>query len=101
MIYCCNSRVVELTNPRSRQVLSTMSKLGPEYSIFVSTFHTVRLTTGKSYTMPSLKEFMESLIFEQDKLIGMGKIKPPKAHALAVHDGNHNKNHRFDSNQKN
>ena len=51
--------------------------------------------------MPSLKEFMESLIFEQDKLIGMGKIKPPKAHALAVHDGSHNKNHRSDSNQKN
>ena len=51
--------------------------------------------------MPSLKEFMESLIFEQDKLIGMGKIKPLKAHALAVHDGSHNKNHRSDSNQKN
>ena len=44
---------------------------------------------------------MESLIFEQDKLIGMGKIKPPKAHALVVHDGSHNKNHRSDSNQKN
>ena len=78
-----------------------MSNLGPEYSVFVSTFHLVRLATGKSYNMPSLKEFMESLIFEQDKLIGMGKIKPPKAHALVVHDGSHNKSHRSDSNQKN
>ena len=78
-----------------------MSKLGPEYSIFVSAFNSVSLTIGKSYTMPSLKEFMESLTFEQDKLIGMGKTKPPKVHALAVHDDSHNKNHRYDSNQKN
>ena len=92
---------IEKSKEESRQVLSIMSKLISAYSIFVSTFHSVRLATSKSYTMPSLKEFMESLIFEQDKLIGMGKIKPPKAHALAVHDGNHNKNHRSDSNQKN
>ena len=92
---------IDKSKEESRQVLSIMSKLGLEYSVFVCTFHSVRLTTGKSYTMPSLKEFMESLIFEQDKLIGMGKIKPPKAHALAVHDGSYNKNHRFDSNQKN
>jgi len=78
-----------------------MSNLGPEYSVFVSTFHLVRLATGKSYNMPSLKEFMESLIFEQDKLIGMGKIKPTKVHTLAMHDGSHNKNHKSDSNQKN
>jgi len=92
---------IDKSKEESRQVLSIMSKLGPEYSVFVSTFHSVRLATGKSYTMPSLKEFMESLIFEQDKLIGMGKIKSPKAHALAVHDGSHNKSHRSDSNQKN
>lgn len=89
---------IDKSKEESRQVLSIMSKLRPEYYVFVSTFHSVRLTTGKSYTMPSLKEFMESLIFEQDKLIGMGKIKPPKVHALAMHDGSHNKNHRSDLN---
>eukprot|EP00253_Pinus_taeda_P001912 PITA_01912 len=31
----------------------------------------------------------------------MGKIKPPKAHALAIHDSSHNKHHRSDSSQKN
>ena len=92
---------IDKSKEESRQILSIMSKLGPEYSVFVSTFHSVKLATGKSYTMPSLQEFMESLIFEQDKLIGMGKIKPPKAHALAVHDSSHNKHHRSDSSQKN
>ena len=92
---------IDKSKEESRQVLSIMSRLKPEYSIFVSAFHSVRLAIGKSYTMPSLKEFMKSLTFEQDKLIGMGKIKPPKVHALAVHDCSHNKNHRYDSNHKN
>eukprot|EP00253_Pinus_taeda_P006200 PITA_06200 len=92
---------IDKSKEESHQILFIISKLGPEYSVFVSTFHSVRLATGKSYTMPSLQEFMESLIFEQDKLIGMGKIKPSKAHALAVHDSSHNKHHRSDSSQKN
>ena len=92
---------IEKYKEESHQVLSFMSKLEPKYSIFVSTFHSIRLTTGNFYTMPSLKEYMESLTFEQDKLIGMGKIKAPKVHALAVHDDSHNKNYRSDSNRKN
>ena len=89
---------IEKSKEESHQVLSIMSNLRPEYSIFVSTFYLVRLATGKSYTIPSLKEFIKSLTFEHDKLIGMGKIKPPKVHALSMHDGSHNKNHRSDSN---
>jgi hypothetical protein len=38
--------------------------------------------------MPSLEAFIESLTQEQNKLINMGKIKGPKAHALTVQDGN-------------
>ena len=56
-----------------KMVLSILSKLGLEYSIFVSTFH-----SGKSYIlnwkMPSLAAFVESLIQEQDKLIQMCNI---------------------------
>jgi len=64
---------IDKSKEESRQILSIMSKLGLKYYVFVSTFHSVRVATSKSYTMPSLKEFMESLTFEQDKLIGMGE----------------------------
>jgi hypothetical protein len=39
--------------------------------------------------MPSLEEFIKSLTQEQTKLINMGKIKGPKAHALTMQDGSH------------
>eukprot|EP00253_Pinus_taeda_P002130 PITA_02130 len=68
---------IDKSKGESRQILSIMSKLRPEYSVFVSKFHS------------------------QDKLIGIRKIKPPKAHALDVHDSSHNKHHRSDSCQKN
>jgi hypothetical protein len=68
-------------------VLTILSKLGPNYSVFVSTFHTQRLTVGALWTMPSLETFIEALIQEQDKLIKMDVIKNSKAHALAAHDG--------------
>ena len=75
-------------------VLSILSKLGPEYFVFVSMFHSVRLTSGKNWTMPTLDAFIQSLSREQDKLMSMGKIKGSKAHALAVHDGSHNPKQR-------
>ena len=81
-------------------VLSILSKLGLEYSVFVSTFHSVRFTSGKNWTMPTLDAFIESLSQEQDKLINMGKIKGFKAHALAVHDGSHNPKQKFKSKDK-
>jgi hypothetical protein len=37
--------------------------------------------------MPSLEDFIESLTQEKTKLINMGTIKGPRAHALTVHDG--------------
>ena len=76
-------------------VLSILSKLGPEYFVFVSMFHSVRITSSKNWTMPTLNSFIESLTREQDKLISMGKIKGSKAHALDVHDGSHNPKHRY------
>jgi hypothetical protein len=70
-------------------VLTILSKLGPEFSIFISTFHTVRFTSGTTWKMPSLEDFIESLTQEQTKLINMDAIKGPRAHALTVHDGSH------------
>jgi hypothetical protein len=42
--------------------------------------------------MPSLSHLIEDLTQEKDKLINMGIIKGPKAHALGVHDGNNSQN---------
>jgi hypothetical protein len=39
--------------------------------------------------MPSLEDIIESLTQEKTKLINMGTIKGPRAHALTVHDGSH------------
>ena len=47
-----------------------LSKLGPAYSIFVSTFYSMKESlTAASYQEPSLESFCDSLIREQDKLI--------------------------------
>ena len=58
-------------------VLSILSKLGPDYSVFVSTFYATKLI-AQTWKMPSLADFMESLTQEQDKLVMMGTIKPSK-----------------------
>jgi hypothetical protein len=39
--------------------------------------------------MASLEDFIESLTQEKTKLINMGTIKGPRAHALTVHDASH------------
>ena len=55
--------------------LSYYSKLGPTYSIFVSTFYCMKeFLTTTSYQEPSLESFCDSLIREQDKLIHLGII---------------------------
>jgi hypothetical protein len=70
-------------------VLTILSKLGPEFSVFVSTFHTIIFTSGATWKMPSLEDFIKSLTQEKTKLINMGTIKGPRAHALTVHDRSH------------
>ena len=67
-------------------ILSILSKLGPEYSVFVSSFHTSRLTMGTNWKMPLMDAFIESLIQEKDKIIKMGDLKHSKSHALVVHE---------------
>ena len=45
-------------------ILSILSKLGPNYFVFVSTFH-LRNITAQNWKMPSLASFMESLTQEK------------------------------------
>ena len=66
-------------------VLAILLKLGPNYSVFVSTFYATKLT-DRTWKMPSLVYFMESLTQEQDKLVMMGAIKPSKDQALVAGD---------------
>ena len=65
--------------------MDILSNLGPDYSVFVSTFHATKLI-ARAWKMPKLAEFMESLTQEQDKLVMMGTIKPSKDQALVVGD---------------
>jgi hypothetical protein len=47
-----------------QMVLTIFSKLGLEYLVFVSTFHSVRFTSVSTWKMPSLEDFIESLTQE-------------------------------------
>ena len=53
--------------------------------MFVLTFYATKLTS-RTWKMPKLVEFMESLTQEQDKLVMMGTIKPSKDQALDAGD---------------
>ena len=54
-------------------IISILSKLGPEYSVFVSTFHAIRIVIS-NWKMSSLSTFFDSLTKEKDKLIHMGAL---------------------------
>jgi hypothetical protein len=52
---------VDKLKEEKQMVLTILSKLGPKFSVFISTFHTIRFTSGSTWKMPSLEEFIESL----------------------------------------
>jgi hypothetical protein len=80
---------VDKSKEEKQMVLTILYKIGHEFSVFVSKFHSVKFTSGATWKIPSLEEFIESMTQEQTKLINMGKIKGPKAHALTVQYGSH------------
>ena len=66
-------------------ILSILSKLGPEYSVFVSSFQASKLTQER-WKMPPLNDFIAALTQEQSKLVQMGAIKHSNNQALAATD---------------
>ena len=68
-------------------ILSVLSKLGPDYSVFVSTFYSTKSALGATWKMPSLDSFVTDLTREQDKLIQMGALKSSKPEALIAGNG--------------
>jgi hypothetical protein len=63
------------------------SKLGSAYFVFVSTFYAMQEALGAAYQKPSLENFCDALIREQDKLIQFGVISTASTSnkALVVH----------------
>ena len=66
-------------------LLTIISNLGPDYSLFFFTFYATKLI-AQTWKMPKLVKFMESLTQEQDKLAMMGTIKPSKYQNLVAVD---------------
>ena len=54
-------------------ILAILSKIGADYSVFVSTFHAGNLTT-LGWKMATLNAFIESLTSKHDNLVHMGII---------------------------
>jgi hypothetical protein len=55
---------IDKSKQEKQLVLSIMVKLGLEFSVFVSTFHSTRFTARTSLTMASLSQFIEALTQE-------------------------------------
>ena len=53
-----------ITEDDEQLILSILSKIGPKYSIFVSTFYAIMDALGSAYKMYSLHEFAAQLIRE-------------------------------------
>jgi hypothetical protein len=51
-----------------------LSKLGSAYSVFISTFYAMQEALGTTYKNPSLEDFCDALIREQDNLVQLGVI---------------------------
>jgi hypothetical protein len=64
-------------------ILSILSKLGPEYSIFVSYFQASKLTQEK-WKMPPLNDFIVALTQDKYKLVQMVSINHFKNQELAA-----------------
>ena len=76
---------MELKKKEEKLVLAILSKLFPDYSVFVSTFHATKLIAC-AWKMPKLAQFMESLTKEHDTLVIMGTIKYSKDQDLVARD---------------
>jgi hypothetical protein len=52
---------VDKSKEEKQMVLTILSKLGPKYLVFVSTFHSVIFSSRATWKMPSLEDFIKSL----------------------------------------
>jgi hypothetical protein len=50
-------------------ILTILAKLGSEYAVYVSNFHSDRCLLGANWKMPTMAKFIECLTQEKKKLI--------------------------------
>jgi hypothetical protein len=91
---------IENYTKEKQLVLTIFAKLGPKYIVYVSNFHSGKCLLGNNWKMPMMAQFIESLTQKKTKLIHMGLMKYPKAHALTMHDGKGSSNHKSKKKRK-
>ena len=74
-------KLCKLEKEDGQLILAILSKISAEYSVFLSTFQLVKLTTP-NWRIPTLDAFIQSLTYEHDKLYQMGIIRYSKDQAL-------------------
>jgi hypothetical protein len=91
---------IDKSTQEKQLILTILAKLGPKYIVYVSNFHFGRCLLGENWKMPTMAQFIESLTQEKTKLIHMGLMKDPKAHALTMHDGKGSSNQKSKQKRK-
>jgi hypothetical protein len=84
LILSLESCGIDKSKQEDQIILTILANLGPEYVVYVSTFHSRKYLLGSKWKMPTMERFIDSLTHDQAKLIQMGLIKEPKAHALTM-----------------
>jgi hypothetical protein len=55
---------IDKSTQEKQLILTILAKLGPEYTVYVSNFHSSRCLFGKNWKKPMLAQFIESLTQE-------------------------------------
>lgn len=99
----------EVTKGDDGLIYAILAKLGPAYSVFLSTVHSTKeafISSGTKYKPPSFDAFCDSLIREQEKLLHLGLINTASTSTKALvaqqpHGPKNPKNHKKQHPKKN
>jgi hypothetical protein len=91
---------IDKSTQEKQIILTTLAKTGLEYTIYVSNFPSGRCILGENWKIPMMAQFIESITQEKTKIINMGLMKYPKAHALTMHDGKGSSNKKSKQKRK-
>jgi hypothetical protein len=75
---------IDKSTQEKQLILTILAKLGLEYVIYVSNFHSGKCLFGTNWKMPMLAWFIKYLEKEETKLIQMDLMKDHKAHAPCI-----------------
>jgi hypothetical protein len=60
---------IDKSTQEKQLILTILAKLGIEYGVYVSNFHSGRCLFGTNWKIPAMNQFIESLTQEQTQLI--------------------------------